>query len=233
MFSTIYNEIVYRPLLNVLIFFYNWIPGQDLGLAIIVITFLIRLAMAPSFQKSLKSQKAMANLQPKLTELREKHKNNKEQQAKAMMDLYKEHGVNPLSSCLPLFIQLPVFIGLYQVFSNGLQSNLSGLYSFVHRPENVHQISFGFLNLAETSIVLALLAAGLQFVQSKMMMPKNQAPSPSGEDFSASLNKNMLYMMPLMTIFAAWQFKIPSGLLLYWVATTVFSIGQQYYVLKK
>ena len=132
-----YNDVIYRPLLNLLVFFYNVIPGHDVGIVIIVLTIFIRLILAPSFHKSLKSQKAMNDLQPKLGALREKHKGDKEAEAKAMMELYKEHEINPLASCLPLLIQLPILIGLYQVFRIALGGyryyvRLQGLYSFVH-----------------------------------------------------------------------------------------------------
>src|ERR1700734_1277598 len=101
-FINVYNAIIYHPLLNLLVFFYNVIPGHDVGIVIIVLTIFIRLLLAPSFHKSLKSQKAMNELQPKLNELREKYKDDKEAQAKAMMQLYKDHKINPLASCLPL-----------------------------------------------------------------------------------------------------------------------------------
>ena len=94
MVGNIYNTIIYYPLLNLLVFFYNIIPGHDIGVVIILVTLVIRLLLAPSFHKSLKSQKALNDLQPKLNDLRDKHKDNKEAQAKAMMDLYKKEKVN-------------------------------------------------------------------------------------------------------------------------------------------
>ena len=129
------NFILVPVLLNVLVLFYNVIP--DIGVVIIILTILIRLALAPSFHKSLKSQAAMTALQPKLNELREKHKGDQQAQAAAMMALYKEHKVSPFSSCLPLLIQLPILISLYFVFTQALKSDLSGLYSFVSKPENI------------------------------------------------------------------------------------------------
>src|SRR3954470_12136721 len=95
----LYNDVIYRPILNLLVFLYNVIPGHDIGLVIILVTIVIRFILAPFMHKSLKSQRAMNALQPKLNEVREKYKNDKEGQAKAMMELYKEHKVNPLSSC--------------------------------------------------------------------------------------------------------------------------------------
>src|SRR6185369_4453660 len=155
-----FTVILIQPLLNLLVLGYNFVPGHDIGVVIILVTVLIRLILAPSFHKSLKQQHSMAALQPKLNELREKHKDNKEAQAKAMMDLYKEHKVNPLGSCLPLLIQLPLLIALYQVFRIGLQSaDLSAyLYHFVHNPGTINPNFLHFLNLAKPSIALGVLA---------------------------------------------------------------------------
>src|SRR3989344_455659 len=162
----LYNSIIYYPLLNLLVFFYNIIPGHDIGVVIILLTLLIRVALAPSFHKSLKSQSAMNALQPKLTELREKHKDNKEAQAKAMMDLYKEHKINPLSSCLPLLIQLPILIALYFVFTQALGNELGTLWSFVQNPGVINPFFLG-IDLSKPSIVLGILAGAAQFWQSK------------------------------------------------------------------
>ena len=146
-FISVYNAIIYHPLLNLLVFFYNIIPGHDIGVVIILITIFIRLLLAlllaPSFHKSLKSQKAMNDLQPKLNAVKEKYKDDKEGQAKAMMELYKENKINPFSSCLPLLLQLPILIGLYQAFRVALNpaismvQRLNGLYPFVHRPDSI------------------------------------------------------------------------------------------------
>ena len=162
-FLDIYSEVIYRPLLNLLVYFYNIIPGHDIGIVIIFVTLLIRLILAPSMHKSLKSQQKMSSLQPHLNDLREKHKGDKEGQAKAMMDLYKEHQINPLSSCLPLLIQLPILIALYQVFSKALHGNLDGLYTFVARPEFLDPTFLNFLDLSQPNIVFATLAGVLEF----------------------------------------------------------------------
>lgn len=223
----LYDEVIYRPLLNLLVFFYNIIPGHDIGVVIILVTLLIRLILAPSFHKSLKSQKAMNDLQPKLAALKEKHKDDKEGQARAMMDLYKEHKINPLSSCLPLLIQLPILIALYQVFNKALSNHLTGLYSFVANPGSIDPNFFGFINLANPSPVLAVVAGLAQFWQSKLMMP-----TQSGQDSTAKIMSwQTTYVLPLISMFIAW--KLPAGLPLYWIVTTLFAVGQQYYIMRK
>jgi YidC/Oxa1 family membrane protein insertase len=111
----LYNLLFYQPIFNLLISFYNLIPGHDIGIAIIALTFLIRLILFPVTLSSLKSQKALQNLQPKIQEIKEKYKNEPEKKRQALIELYSKEKVKPLSSCLPLFIQLPIFVALYQV----------------------------------------------------------------------------------------------------------------------
>ena len=230
MLTTLYTDIIYRPLLNLLVFFYNILPGHDIGVVIILLTVLIRLALAPSFHKSLKSQKAMNDLQPKLNELRERHKDDKEKQARAMMELYREHKINPLSSCLPILIQLPILIALYQVFRVALGGHeLVGLYSFVHAPANINPKFLNLIDLSKPSYVFAILAGVAQFWQSKLMMPK---ATPGGQDATArAMSLQMTYALPAVSVLVAW--KLPAGLPLYWVVTTLFAVGQQYYILRK
>jgi len=227
--SQIYYEVIYRPLLNLLVYFYNVIPGHDIGIVIIFLTLLIRLALAPSFHKSLKSQKAMNDLQPKLNEVREKHKNDREGQAKAMMQLYKEHKINPFSSCLPLLIQLPILIGLYQVFNNALGGGeLTGLYSFVQHPGVIDPEFLGLVNLSQPSIIFGILAGLAQFWQSKLMMPKTTV----GQDSTVRMMQvQTTYVLPIITVIIATR--LPAGLPLYWIVTTLFAVGQQYYIMRK
>jgi len=226
-FITLYDEIIYRPLLNLLVFFYHYIP--DIGVVIVLLTLLIRLLMAPSFHKSLKSQKAMTDLQPKLNEVKEKYKNDKEGQAKAMMQLYKDHKINPLSSCLPLLIQFPILIALYQVFSKALNNHLTGLYSFVVKPETINPFFLHLMDLSKPSIVLGVLAGLAQFWQSKMMLPKT---SSGAQDATAkAIQVQTTYFLPIVSVVIA--IKLPAGLPLYWLVTTLFAVGQQYWLVKK
>src|SRR3989338_65550 len=114
--AELFNTILVQPLFNLLVFFYNLIPGHDLGMAIIVLTVVIKLVLYPLSRQSIRSQKALKDLQPKMDALKKQYKDNKEKQAKAMMELYKTEKVNPLSSCLPLLIQLPFLIAVFHVF---------------------------------------------------------------------------------------------------------------------
>ena len=244
-----YNEILYYPLFNLMVFFYNVIPGQDIGVAIIVVTLLVRFALYPMNSKSIKSQRAMQAIQPEMKEIQKKYKEDKEKQAKELMALYQRRKVNPFSGCLPLLAQFPILIALYHVFINGFKDeSLVILYSFVNNPGHLNPISFGIINLSETNIYLALIAASLQYFQTKMLMErkknkknkeenkeesenKEKTPEEKTQDFAQAMTKQMVYIMPVITFVFAMSF--PSGLALYWAVTTLFAIVQQYIIMRK
>ncbi len=239
----LYNEVLFRPILNLLIWLYDVLPGNDLGLAIIALTILIKLVLYPFTVQQIKQQRALQALQPKIKEIQTRLKDDKEAQARELMELYRKDKVNPAASCLPLLIQLPVFIALYQALNTGLQSqSLSMLYSFAPNPGTVHATFFGLVNLAVPNYVLAGLAAAVQFWQSWMMMrkPSPTAPPPAevqgdkgakDEDMSAMINKQMMYMMPIMTLIIG--IKLPGGLTLYWFVMSLLTVGQQYLLMRK
>ena len=130
-----FKTILLNPLFNTLIFLYNTVAFNDLGIAIILLTLLIRLVLFPLFYKSTRNQLLMQRIQPEINKIQHTHKDNKEKQAQAMMELYKKHDVNPFSGFLVLLLQLPVLIAIYQVFLGGFSAQwLDSLYSFVVRP---------------------------------------------------------------------------------------------------
>jgi len=233
MLLNIYHAVVYQPILNLLVFFYNFIPGNDLGIAIILLTIVIKVAFAPLFVKSIKSQRAIQSLQPKIDELKEKYKDNKEKLGQAMMQLYKDEKINPLSSCLPLLVQLPFLFAVYSVFRAGLSNgSLDLLYSFMPNPGTLNPIAFGFLDLSERSIVLAVLAGLAQFWQSKMLLakkPQQQKPGTQ-ENFANAMTKQMTYMMPVVTVVIG--ISLPAGLTLYWLVITLLGALQQLIIFK-
>ncbi len=232
----LYNILLYQPIYNALIFFYNIIPGRDLGVSIIIVTILLKIILHPFLVKSLKSQKALQSLEPKMKEIREKYKGNKQEQAKATMELYKQEKVSPFSSCLPLLIQFPFLIALYQTMSAAVANKgFEVLYSFVGNPGTINAVSMGILDLAKPSIPLAILAGVAQFFQTRMLSAK-QPPKKAGEGAKdegqmSMINKQMQYMMPLFTIFIG--VSLPAGLSLYWFLTTLLTIGQQKLIFKK
>jgi len=226
-----WNLILYQPLLNLLVAIYNFV-GSDMGLAIIVLTILLKILLYPLSQRALVSQRALQKLQPKIEALKVKFKDQKDKLAQELMGLYKQEKVSPMSSCLPLLIQLPFLIALYQVFRNGLNSSsLDLLYPFIHNPGHLADTFFGFWHLAKASWPLGLLTAGAQYWQSKMLSTKTPAiktPGSKDEGLTAAMNKQMLYVLPGMTFF--FSLTLPGGLILYWLANTILTIGQQYIV---
>ncbi len=231
--GNLFTTIFYQPILNLLVFLYNTISFQDLGIAIILLTIIIKLLLWPLGQKAIKSQKALQELQPRIEELKKKYADNKVELSKATMELYKESKINPLSSCLPLLIQLPFLFAVYQVFRDGLNSKLDLVYSFVYKPEVIQGVSFGFLDLNKPNIYLAVLAGLAQFAQAKMMMTKQPPIKTDGakdESMTAIMNKQMLYFMPAITIFIG--ISLPGGLTLYWFVITALTALQQVVVFK-
>jgi YidC/Oxa1 family membrane protein insertase len=228
----LFHSFIFQPIYNALILLYNILPGHDLGVAIIALTVFIRLILYPIAKKQIESQKKMQELQPEIKKLQDKHKGDKEKQGRALMEFYKENKVNPASGCLPLVIQIVFFIALYQAFIAGLNfdSGCADLYSSVRCPTGIKTTFLGILDLAKPSILLAIIAAAGQFIQTKMIMPKTNPDAKKG-DFSAIMSQQMLYLGPLLTLFIGAKF--PAGLALYWVVNTLFAIGQQYLIIKK
>lgn len=235
MIGYLFNLICYHPILNLLVLTYNFIPTQDIGLVIIILTLIFKLVLYPFSQKTIEAQKKLKELQPKIDALKEKYKDQKEKQALEMMNIYKEHKINPLSSCLPLLIQLPFLIAIYQVFNTGLTNgDLSGLYPFVANPGHINTLAFGFIDLSKPQWILAVLAGAAQFWQAKMMLakrPEVKGKSAQDEDMAAIMSKQMLYMMPIMTVVIG--ISLPSGLVFYWLLLTIFTGLQQLVVMRK
>jgi YidC/Oxa1 family membrane protein insertase len=233
--SYIFQVIFYQPILNLLVFLYNIVPGHDLGVAIVLLTIIVKLALLPLSKQSIKSQKSLQDLQPKIDEIKKKYANQKEEMGRAMLELYKENKVNPFSSCLPLLIQLPFLWAVFRVFRAGLAGNSMELvYSFISRPESINSLSFGFLELSKPNIYLAVLAGLAQFWQAKMMITKKPVIKTKGaqdENIMAVMNKQMLYFMPFLTVFIG--ITLPGGLALYWFTTTLLTALQQLYVFKE
>src|SRR3989344_1455225 len=164
----IYNTILYKPLFNAVIFLYNTLPGDDFGLAVIILTLIIRIILFPLTVKTILSQRSIAKINPKIKEIKEKFKNNTQAQSAAIMNLYKENNVNPLAGCLPLLIQLPILIALYKVFGAGFKpENLDLLYRFIINPGFIDPISFGFLDISANNKILALITGCFQYFQLK------------------------------------------------------------------
>lgn len=253
----IFNTLFLAPIINIMVLFIHafnaiGIPGS-LGLSIIALTAVIKLLIWPFMTAQLRSSRKMMDLKPHLDKLKEKHKGDKQKFSQAQIALFKEHGVNPAAGCLPALIQMPVFIALYQVIfaffdtTSGLNRINDLTYSFVpdlaqmpspqflgidlsHKPSDFGQYGWALL-------LIPVVTATLQFVQSKMMTPPPVKKYPSDSavekkekenkgDMASAMQSQMLYLLPLMIGFFAYGF--PAGLALYWNTFTIFGIIQQY-----
>ncbi|MEX1112264.1 MAG: YidC/Oxa1 family membrane protein insertase [Candidatus Andersenbacteria bacterium] len=237
-FSFVYTEILYRPLFNLLVGITNVLPGHGVGFAIILVTLIVRLVLLPSSlhhaRQMRSNQGKMKEVKKELDAIKKKHKDDKGKQAEETMRVYKEAGINPASGCLPLLIQLPILIALYRVFLVGLApESFQSLYSFVAEPNTIQTIFLG-IPLNEPSLLLGVIAGIAQFSQMKWLNPaQTAAQSGANEDAAAmmaSMQKNMMYIFPVMTIFISLQ--LPAALALYWATSTIFGMAQQY-ILKR
>lgn len=228
-----FNALLFQPLFNLLVFTYNIVP--DIGVAIILVTLLIKIVLNPLYKKQLKAQKELQDMQPLLQDIKEKYKDDREAFARESMELYKQHNVNPFSSCLPLLIQLPILIAVYIVFRDGLtDQGLDQLYPFIANPETINPMFLGLVDLSKNNIILALFAGVAQFFQARTLVrtrPKPKTEGSKDEDTLAIMNKQMMYMMPIITVFIGAS--LPGGLALYWLVTTTFMVVQQHLYFRK
>ncbi len=217
---------IYQPLFNLLIVLYNTFPG-GIGVAIILLTLIIKGALHPLGMKAAKSQKEMQAIQPKVKKLQEKYKDDKETQAKKVMELYKEAKVNPFSGILPLFIQLPILIALFRMFTRGFDSDQMGyLYSFVSNPGVVDYNFLGLIDLSSSNIIIAVLAGLGQFVQMKMTMPPKDKDDKKGA--ASMIQSQMTLFLPGFTFLIL--LSLPSAVGIYWIVTIIYSVFQQHLV---
>jgi len=230
----IFNIIFYKPLFNLLIILYNYIPGHDFGVAVILLTVIIKTLLIPLSIKSVKSQRDLQEIQPIIQELQVKYKNDKERQAKEVLEIYKTKKINPFGGILLAFIQLPILIALYSVFRNGLNSSeLINLYGFVLNPVNINAFFLNIVDLSKPNYYFALIAGICQYFQTKMLLPVQQK-TPSKDknaDFAKVMQFQMTYFLPIFTVIIL--LSLPSALGLYWIVGGIFSTIQQYFILKK
>lgn len=236
MIANIWNAILYHPLINALAFLVSVIPGGDVGIAVIILTILVKLALFPLSQKSIESQAEMNILTPELNKIKEGGA-SKEEQARLTFELYKKHKVNPFSGCLLVLIQIPVIFALYYVFSKGIKFDSNFLYSFIHVPQHINMMFLGILDLGGKSLVLAVLAGVSQYLQAHFM-PKPMVstntnnPNPSfQESFAKSMSMQMKYVFPFLIAFIAYS--ISGAVALYWITSNLFMVAQQIYVNKE
>jgi YidC/Oxa1 family membrane protein insertase len=228
MFRSIWNFLLYKPLVNILAFLIVLIPGGDVGMAIILLTILVKLAIFPLTQRSIQSQAKMNLLAPELNKIK-KSGASKEEQARLTFELYKKFETNPFSGCLLLLIQLPIIFALYYVFARGIQFDATILYSFTPIPTHINMSFLGLIDIGGKSLLLALVAGVSQYFQA-YYMPKPVAsadPNSFQDAFAKNMQTQMKYVFPVLITFIAYR---SGALALYWATSNAFAIAQQIYI---
>jgi YidC/Oxa1 family membrane protein insertase len=203
-----FSVFLLQPLYNGFIFLIDSIPGGDVGVAVIIFTAIVRLALFPLAKKSIVNQMKIRAYEGDVADIKEKYKTNRQEQAEKIMQFYKEKGLNPLSGLLLVIVQIPIIFGLYFVFmkSGFPEVHIESLYSFVKDPGQVNLMFLGLLDVSAKSYLLALICSATQFFQIKLSLPppkpKKQGVSPSfGDDLARSMNMQMRYIFPVVVFF--------------------------------
>ncbi|HYG84380.1 MAG TPA: YidC/Oxa1 family membrane protein insertase [Verrucomicrobiae bacterium] len=265
---SIFDTLIVQPIFNVLLTIYSITPGNDLGIALIIFTVLVRLVMWPLIKKQLHQTKLMRQVQPETKKIKQKAKGNRALEAQMMMELYKERGIKPFSSIGLLIVQLPIFFALFrviQIITVERQQIATYAYDFVEKlgpigaiiahPEKLNETLLGFIDLTKHAIgnnavyvplvILAVVAAVLQFIQSKQLLPQQSSKkklreilkdSAAGKDVDQSevtaiMSGRMIMVLPILLFFVALY--LPGALVLYYAATSFVAIIQQHMVLSK
>lgn len=232
MISSLFHSLVYVPLYNGLIFFVDVVPAHDVGLSVIALTALVRIAFFPLSERAIRTQHAMRALAPEIEALKEKYKDRRDEQARALFALYREKNVRPFSTVLIMLVQLPILFGLYFVFWRGGLPAVDPtlLYAFVSTPNEVNMFFLSSINMAEQSVILAALAGITQLLYARLSMgpPPAHSPEKAGTfaaDFAKSMDLQMRYVLPIMI--GGIAYTIAAAVPLYWTANNVFMIAQE------
>lgn len=236
----LFQHAIYLPFFNIFVLLLPLVRG-DLGLAIVLFTLLIKLALFPLAQKSIRTQRAMQTIQPEINRINEKHKDDKQEQAKQLMAIYQKHDINPFSGIVLTFLQLPIIWYLYKVirlFNSTAVPALAAsplLYSFVSAPSVINTHFLGMVDIASTNIVFAIITAIVQYFQgyfatlSLKAAPVSDKPS-FGNDMNQALIMQTKYVFPVMIGFIAYA---SGAIALYFITSGLFTIGQELLIRRK
>lgn len=236
MISTFFHAVFYDPIYNALVALIAVIPGSDVGIAVIIITIVIRLILLPFSLSAARTQRAMKVLEPKIKDLKERHKGNKEKEALETLALYREAQVNPFASILTVFIQIPVLLALYWVFyyepfSTVSAINMTRLYAFTPIPHDVSLLFLGIISVAGKSIVLAVLSGLTQYLQAHLALAGTMKPSDTKSmqnDFQRVMGMQLKYVFPF--IIGAISYSTSSAIALYFITTNLAGSLQEWHM---
>ncbi len=233
--SSIFNAIIYKPLYNGFIILIDFFPWLDVGVLLIVFTVIVKFILYPLSRKAVVAQMELKKLEPELNKIKEQYKDNKEEQARKTMALYKDRNINPFSSIFVALIQIPIILALYFIFTrSGFPViNDSLLYSFTQHPSVIDMNFLGLVNIGHKSIFLSLLAAISSYFQMRFSMPA--APKKEGnpsfkDDLARSMSLQMRYGFPVIVFFISYS--ISGVIALYWLTSNIFTLFQEMIIRK-
>lgn len=232
--SNFFHLIISTPLYNGLILLMDLLPFFDAGVIIVIFTIIIKIIILPLSIKASRSQLEMKTAEKDLALIKEKYKDNKEEQSKKQFEYYKEKGINPFAGIFILIIQLPILIGLYRVFlKSGLPViNTALLYSFVSAPTDVNMMFIHLVNISQKSLVLAVIAGITTYLQiSLASAPTTTNEAATQSDLQKAMAMQMKYFFPILMTFIAYT--ISSAVALYLITSNIFAIVQEMYIRKK
>jgi YidC/Oxa1 family membrane protein insertase len=237
----IWHTFFFDPIYNSLVLFIDIVRNGDVGIAIICTVILVKTIILPVSLKAARTQLAMQELQPKLDRIKEDFKDKRELQAMKTMEVFKEAKVNPFSSILLLFIQIPIVIALYfAVYTGGgvklPEINTALLYSFIPVPDFANMIFLGFMDITAKSLPLAFIAGLTQYIHTKLSLPPQKEKDHTAEpnfkdDFARTMQLQMRYVMPVLIFFVAYT--ISAAIALYFTISNLMAIAQEYVVRHK
>ncbi len=228
-----FHTIVYQPLYNIFILLAGWLPFFDAGMIVILFTVIIRAVMFPLSKKAYLSQIEMKKLQPKLDEIKNKYPNEKDVQAKKIMEAYKEAKTNPFSGILVMILQIPFIFGLYYILIQSGLPNVNDdlLYGFTPNIGSIEMSFLGAALLTKKNIILSLLAGITSFFQIHLSFATQNMPKSENETMARIMKVQMKVMFPIIAFIISWQISGVVGL--YWTTTNLFTILQELYLKKK
>jgi YidC/Oxa1 family membrane protein insertase len=236
MVRDLFYTFLFEPLYNGLIFFISIVPFADVGIAVMLLTVVVKIVLLPLSVKAVRTQVLAKELEPELARIREKHKSDKGEQAKQTMALYREKGINPFSSFFLILLQIPIIFALYWVFFRGGLPTINEefLYSFISTPEAVNMEFLGLIDVSGRSIIFALAAGISQFFQVRLTLPAI-GPRTSNvsfkEDLARSFQLQMKYVLPVVV--AVISYSISAAVALYWATSNIFAIGQELLIIRR
>lgn len=235
MFKAAFFNLIYEPLYNALVYLVDIVPAHDIGVAVIILTVIVKVVLFPLSRQAIRTQAAMREIAPEVEKLKEKYKDKQEEQARAIFALYREKNIRPFSTFFLIFLQLPILFGLYWVFWKGgfPQINIDTLYAFVPAPERVNMEFLGIIDMSERSLLLAACTGITQYLYTRLSMgkrkPRIKEENPSfSSDMAHGFDLQARYVLPLL--FAGISYTLAAALPLYWTTSNVFMIIQEYFM---